>query len=184
MRCLQYQNCYSVNFHTDGRYCEMNTLGPGGYGETKYRRRLSNTTVINCFTVDSHSRLLHFCFHFKCLYLFQPQIFFLFSTLFLNVWLVSLLSFKGEKIKGQQMMPYNAWLEQVHMVTTPLIFVTVLQNELMFRATPGVWLSVNDFWLGKTIPPTAQDTCVLKESTSCSTHYRNPRVDIWKSLSI
>uniref|UniRef100_K1QST1 Uncharacterized protein n=1 Tax=Magallana gigas TaxID=29159 RepID=K1QST1_MAGGI len=60
----------------------------------------------------------------------------------------------------------------------------VLQNELMFRATPGVGLSVKDTWQGNILPPTAQDTCISMETTSCSSHYRNPRVDLWESLSI
>lgn len=33
MRCLQHQNCYSVNIHGDDRLCEINTLGPSGYGD-------------------------------------------------------------------------------------------------------------------------------------------------------
>lgn len=33
MRCLQYQNCYSVNIQGDDRFCEINTLGPSGYGD-------------------------------------------------------------------------------------------------------------------------------------------------------
>eukprot|EP00105_Crassostrea_gigas_P023738 XP_011443729.2 PREDICTED: uncharacterized protein LOC105339720 [Crassostrea gigas] len=69
-------------------------------------------------------------------------------------------------------------------MTTILDFISVLRNELMFRATPGVKLSVKDTWLGNTLPPTAQDTCVSMETTSCSSHYRNPRVDLWESLSI
>lgn len=31
VRCLQYQNCYSINIHRDDRFCEINALGPSGY---------------------------------------------------------------------------------------------------------------------------------------------------------
>lgn len=33
MRCLQYKKCYSVNINGDDRFCEINTLGPSGYGD-------------------------------------------------------------------------------------------------------------------------------------------------------
>lgn len=33
VRCLQYQNCYSVNIRRDDRFCEINTLGSNGYGD-------------------------------------------------------------------------------------------------------------------------------------------------------
>lgn len=33
VRCLQYQNCYSVNIRRDDRFCEINTLGSIGYGD-------------------------------------------------------------------------------------------------------------------------------------------------------
>eukprot|EP00105_Crassostrea_gigas_P043318 XP_019927466.1 PREDICTED: uncharacterized protein LOC105339732 isoform X2 [Crassostrea gigas] len=108
VRCLQYQNCYSVNIRRDDRFCEINTLGSNGYGDL----------------VDKN----------------------------------------------------GTW--------TLFVRTNVPHNELMFRATPGVGLSVKDSWLGNIIPPTAQDTCISMKNTSCSTHYRNPRVDIWESLSI
>lgn len=108
VRCLQYQNCYSVNIRQDDRFCEINTLGSNGYGDL----------------VDKN----------------------------------------------------GTW--------TLFVRTNVPHNELMFRATPGVGLSVKDTWLGNIPPPTAQDTCVSTETTSCSSHYRNPRVDLWESLSI
>lgn len=70
------------------------------------------------------------------------------------------------------------------MMTNTRYFVTVLHYELIFRGTPGAGLSAKDTWLGNILPPTAQDTCVSMENTSCSTNYRNPRVDTWRSLAI
>lgn len=33
LRCLKYQNCYSINIHRDDQICEINTLGPSEYGD-------------------------------------------------------------------------------------------------------------------------------------------------------
>nr|XP_022345046.1 uncharacterized protein LOC111137726 [Crassostrea virginica] len=60
----------------------------------------------------------------------------------------------------------------------------VLQRELVLRATAGSGVSVKDTWLGTTVPPPAQDTCVSMETTSCMTHYRNPIVNHWNQLPI
>ncbi|XP_062588726.1 uncharacterized protein LOC134250390 [Saccostrea cucullata] len=60
----------------------------------------------------------------------------------------------------------------------------VEDRELMLRATSGVGFSVRDTWLGTLHPPPPQDGCKTMASGACTTHYRNPKVDVWKTLSI
>lgn len=54
----------------------------------------------------------------------------------------------------------------------------------MFRATAGNGISVRDTWLGTTKSPPAEDACISMATGACSTHYRNPKVDLWNSLPI
>ncbi|XP_048747454.2 uncharacterized protein LOC125659728 [Ostrea edulis] len=57
-------------------------------------------------------------------------------------------------------------------------------RELMLRATAGIEISVRDTWLGRVSPPPTQDTCIAMATGACSTHYRNPKVDLWNTLYI
>ncbi|XP_061171154.1 uncharacterized protein LOC133180700 [Saccostrea echinata] len=60
----------------------------------------------------------------------------------------------------------------------------VEDRELMLRATSGVGFSVRDTWLGTLSPPPPQDGCKSMASAVCTTHYRNPKIDLWETLSI
>lgn len=57
-------------------------------------------------------------------------------------------------------------------------------RELMLRATAGNGISVRDTWLGTTKPPPAEDACISMATGACSTHYRNPKIDLWNTLPI